>query len=144
MKKYLSISLTSVATLIILLSAVIPHHHHGERVCIIMDLCDVLDGFDSAHENHGGNDDIEDDKTCVFEKEYLTSSPHDDLVFKIGANDDQPSLSHFLLFYINENRLKKYISRFGSQVNYEEYIDPHGFSFLEFCKGLRSPPLSIS
>lgn len=144
MKKKISILLTSLATLIILFSATIAHHHHHHGwVHVVMDFCSMTDCEVDHGSQHCHDLDHQEsyDQDCVFEKEYVSASSED---LKLGNIEKYHIFNSFLLFYINDNRLKKFNNE-EAEIIYKSYVLPYVASYISFSKGLRSPPqLSFS
>ena len=60
MKRAISISLVALSTFVLLIHAVVPHHHHGGYVCFIMEECEGDNHINCYHsENHGLHADCE-------------------------------------------------------------------------------------
>lgn len=133
MRKFISILLTSLATLTILFSTALAHHHHQEWVHVGVDIYENLDCCEHADGDHTSDY----DSNCVFEKEYITASSLDDI--QLAAAEQQPFANPFLLFFINDNQLKKY-DELSFDIAYRAYVFPNIPSFITFSKGLRAPP----
>lgn len=141
MKKIISITITSLATLIILLSATLAHHHHQEWVHLVMDTCNMTncDLDQSITHCHDLPDHSDFDKDCVFEKDYVSASSYD---IKFGGLEKQIFHNPFLLYCINDNQLKK-ISEAEKKLIYKQYKLPYIPTYVASSVGLRAPPTSL-
>lgn len=141
MKKIISITITSLATLIILLSATLAHHHHQEWVHLVMDTCNMTncDLDQSITHCHDLPDHSDFDKDCVFEKDYVSACSYD---IKFGGLEKQIFHNPFLLYCINDNQLKKF-NEAEKKLIYKQYKLPYIPTYVASSVGLRAPPTSL-
>jgi len=59
MKKILYISLMWIATLMLILSPVMLHHHHGNQICMIEEKCIIDGNINDRHTSHPQNEEDE-------------------------------------------------------------------------------------
>ena len=74
MKRILSIYPLVIATLFIIVFSAIPHHHHKEVLCMVMELCEQDNTYNDDHTDHGTDQDIHHQNICVPNVDYISSS----------------------------------------------------------------------
>ncbi|MGN0282767.1 MAG: DUF6769 family protein [Prevotella sp.] len=55
MRRLSNIIIWSIGVMAMLIAPMIPHHHHGEVVCTIMERCEMDDVVNDEHTEHHGN-----------------------------------------------------------------------------------------
>lgn len=74
MKKKLTILFLLVATLTVVLHNIIPHHHHGDKVCMVTELCDSECSSLDHQNHHTPEEEQECSKGCTLNNVYIVKS----------------------------------------------------------------------
>lgn len=144
MKRIFPISFIAIATLLSLVLTVIPHHHHKEVTCLVMERCekdnavnDELTGHqpDSGDMNHG--------KSCIADADYV--APQSSQETKCKSSCDDPNHEHFFpLYYLCADFLIYNLVDTSPKPEYGEYIVYYKPEEASQYHGLRAPPYFLS
>lgn len=69
MKNFLSFIACTLGALAVLIAPMIPHHHHGEEVCVVMERCSIDNRINDTHTGHHGED--QDCSSCIKNAQWL-------------------------------------------------------------------------
>jgi hypothetical protein len=128
LKRFVSIVFTAIATLVLFVFAVVPHHHHGGMPCFVMERCEQ---GDVNHHDH-----------CIMETGYVLSLTGNEVKCKVSSCDDTHSHIHFFPILCTPADLLV--------PDTEPPVIKHAYGeYLFFCKpidaslnnGLRAPPV---
>jgi hypothetical protein len=156
MKRLFSILLNTLATFMLLVSVITPHHHHGDIVCISTS-CSIHETTnDAGHEcegdftdccphHHDNDDESASDDDCIAKATYLVSNQNE-IKSKFRSYDEHNHNIHFTpvfllltscydtdagLVYLTKHRYReRNVFRESGNVNR--------------LNGLRAPPYSIA
>lgn len=143
-RKLLSILSVTVATLILLVFALIPHHHHGGAVCMILEHC-TQNVTEDQHRGHNGCNDVNHNKACLTETEFVASS-NDQVKCKVSSCDshDHAHIDHILpLLCVVVNNLTGNLYLPSEDHRYSEFIPTAESAYVGLDNGLRAPPVSF-
>jgi hypothetical protein len=143
LKKRLSISLVSLAALMVLVMNVLPHHHHGDSVCVVMEHCEKDDSAGGGHADH--SDDMTDHgKECVFETVVATITQTDsESRCKVSACGDPYHVHLFHVLYIVAEVLPDPAETPDFKPDHGEYVSFYTSAEASRFHGLRAPPISL-
>ncbi|MDD4778674.1 MAG: hypothetical protein PHV53_10360 [Fermentimonas sp.] len=123
MKKYISISFMALAILLLIVVGMLPHHHHGETACFVLEHCEQ---DKNINDDHTGDSEEDAPHSCFAETEYMrpsynpiNTSPIFCLIADIPVFDSE-------------------IAAF--KVEYAEYLTFYKFEDTSQYNGLRAPP----
>lgn len=68
---YLFVYPLAIATLFLIVLSAIPHHHHKEMMCTVMELCEQDDIYNDGHTDHEAGQDAHNENTCVSQAGYI-------------------------------------------------------------------------
>lgn len=75
MKQLFSILPISIAILLITVFSVVPHHHHKEMLCMVMEMCENDNTYNDQHTEHEtSQEDANHENGCVVNTLYTTPS----------------------------------------------------------------------
>ncbi|KAF5066375.1 hypothetical protein DSECCO2_264460 [anaerobic digester metagenome] len=145
MKKAVSISFIALSTLVLMLVAIVPHHHHEGTACIVTEYCEQDDAINDEHTHHG-NIPKGDDQSCVAEVDYIASSFNNGIKYKVAKSESHDDNSYSFLFsvyfLVSDFILNpEYLS---SKSDYGEFISFYKSAEANQFNGLRAPPYLLS
>ena len=72
----ISISFVAWTVAVLLLFSVLPHHHHSDRACVLMERCELDGAVNDCHTHHHDNEHGRhaDERYCVFSSVYVVGS----------------------------------------------------------------------
>ena len=132
MRRIISILFIALSVFVLLILAVIPHHHHEGAVCFAMEL-NRQDGDGAADDPHTPHDDTPDGdhgESCIAESVFTAANPNCEI--KAVAASRQ----HLL-------RLTN-LPTDDTDVEYGEYLLFYTSAPAPRVHGLRAPPPAIS
>lgn len=144
MKNFFSILPISIAILLITVFSVIPHHHHKEVLCVIMEMCEEDNTYNDQHTEHetSQEDSSHDDGGCVVDVSYTAPSQ----VMKGGSTSvdggDQYSLIQCFCLIASYSLYTPDFSIIKTA--YSCYVVSYESAFLGRSSGLRAPPVYLS
>ena len=77
MKRIFFVYPLAIATLFLIVLFAIPHHHHKEMMCTVMELCEQDDIYNDGHTDHEAEQDAHNENTCVSQAGYIFPSSVD-------------------------------------------------------------------
>jgi hypothetical protein len=138
MKRIIAIGFISLATMIIMAHAIIPHHHHdGIPVALSSEICQAKNechchDADYAHShNHPSEDCNINDFYFRLENERLSKS--------FNVVDFSQALDFGMLFY--ENPILKVAEHVNLPFREKPYIESNHTVYITQSLGLRAPPV---
>ncbi len=142
MKRIISITPIILSVFALLAFEVLPHHHHGEKVC--MEFC-VQDHVTHEGCNHGNEvPEKGHDRSCISELKYTASRVNDETQCKVSSCKDCHD-NHMQLLSVH------FLTITLPDFEGEYFCPPKRYS-ISFCKsievsqshGLRAPPAIFS
>lgn len=132
MKRFLFILPITIATLSLIVFSIIPHHHHKEMLCIVMETCEQDNAVNDEHTNHNTDGNTNHEKTCVLRSEYITT---------YGGGDN---LALLPVLFLLANYLIYNSELSNTESTYGEYVFSYTSVMLGESSGLRAPPCFLS
>lgn len=140
MKRKISILVVAVSVLIILVSAIMPHHHHRDLACIVMEFCQQDSAVNDVHTNHHADDGTEHGRACVAETDYYAFNT----ACRVKYNCDN-HIHFFPFLYLNfADILTHHAENTFAKSEYGKYISFYTFGEAAQFHGLRAPPAILS
>ena len=87
MKRIVSILFLSAALLVLTALSLVPHHHHGNAVCTVVELCKVDHAYNDRHTGHDASSESE-PEGCVVHASYAPA----DVLTGVAAPAVQPAM----------------------------------------------------
>lgn len=146
MKQVIFTIFMTITAIVLLLSSVLPHHHHGDRVCYALESCELDHSFNDGHTHHHDNNDEHHEGSCIADFKYIVGESHNDTKCGISDfSDFNPDQTFYLpLLYlvaeINNLTSSDTISGGFFRRHLLEYKSPDYSQF----HGLRAPPSFFS
>lgn len=145
LRKKIAISFIFLATLMILASGMIPHHHHQDSICIVM-----AEKGEDAHlcnnDHHSNNsaDDMANHEThsCVSKSLYFSKLSSNNVKQKDYSCDNHNHLHLFPVFILH--RLLSLVETPARKLDYGEYLIAYISVGATRVNGLRAPPFSLA
>jgi hypothetical protein len=142
MKIKKSISFIALATLMLLVLDIVPHHHHEGIACMIMEFCESDDAINDEHIHHHDNGAIPHGTLCVAESDFIVPQTQHDLKCKASSCMHHNHNSLFPVLFAAFDYLSDDISaKVSAQWEYGEHICFYTFADASSIYGLRAPPL---
>jgi hypothetical protein len=143
LKKKFSISFIAIATLLIQVFAVLPHHHHAGVACVIMERCEQDGAINDEHTHHGdatGNH----GQSCIAGAEYTAVQSGNETKCKVSC--DNPGHTHlYPILFPAANFLAYNLDSFNNiKPEYGEYTLCYKPAETSRFHGLRAPPSFLS
>lgn len=85
MKRIISIICIAISTLVLLVFAILPHHHHGEETCIVMEYCEQDDAINDEHTCHNNETNEQHGGSCAVELKFTVPHFNDEAKCKISS-----------------------------------------------------------
>ncbi|MDR0697779.1 MAG: hypothetical protein LBG28_00955 [Tannerella sp.] len=142
MKKNVSILFIALATVMTLLTGIIPHHHHKGGACMIMEHCEKDHAANDTHTNSLADNGMQHEHSCVAEFDYIPDANRR-IKCKVSACDncDDPGHIHFFpIPYLVANALPYLSESVTPKLEYEEYLLFYTPADARQSHGLRAPP----
>lgn len=132
MKRNLSFWAITVATFILVVLTVIPHHHHNGAVCMAMERCALDGALNDEHTRHHGTQ----EKDCCFETMTSASTATSENTV------EQSKQQLFPLFIASFYQLADLWDSLNPDArnNYAYYKEHYTSASLGKKRGLRAPP----
>jgi hypothetical protein len=156
MRRVFSISVIALAVITLLVSVIVPHHHHGNMVCIVASHCEHecnnagydCEGDFSDCRHHQHDNDNKDGQpfhnNCIARANYVVSD-QSEVKYKLRTNDEDNHNPHFAPVFL-------YLTDLYDTAAKIVYLTKHRYrdkgTFPESANvnrinGLRAPPYSI-
>jgi hypothetical protein len=126
MRRKISISVIAFSIFVLLIHAVVPHHHHGQMPCFDVELCEEGNAPDDGNS-----------ETCVLESEYIASPL---LKSRVSYNHIFP----FPLYYLAVSCVNYDAGDVFFTTEYGEYPLFYQSAESVRVRGLRAPPSILS
>jgi hypothetical protein len=146
MKRNVSISLIALATVMMLVSGFVPHHHHEGVACVITEHCEKDDTTDEKHTNHLADNGMHHGQSCVVESDYISNIDRR-IKSKVSSCDDCDNPDHIHVFPILclVADFRSYLpGNVTLNPEYGEYIPSYTSADVRQSHGLRAPPFILS
>ena len=140
MKRILSIYPLAIATLFLIVFSAIPHHHHKEALCMVMELCEQDNTYNDDHTNHGTDRDEHHQATCVSNANYIPSST----ITKSSLDSENGISLHLPVFFLPTDILALDPDTSELETTYDGYVISYTSVVLGENRGLRAPPRYLS
>ena len=124
----------------VLVSGILPHHHHGSMTCVGIEECFVEKhncGCESEH--HSGSDTDHDEHSCVADAHFLAQKTTDNSNQKDCSCHNLNHLHFFPVHFI----VNWLLSPFETEIekpDYGEYLVTYTSVNVNHAHGLRAPP----
>jgi hypothetical protein len=128
------------------MSAIIPHHHHGNMICIAQNCdrdreCDGECSPDCTHDNENNTQDT----NCIIKTTFVVAEAQDEIKYKIQPNDGHNHNFNFIPVFLF---LSDYFNA-DAELVYSKYRHGEGISLyksinVNCTNGLRAPPYSVA
>lgn len=141
MKKLFSILSVSIAVLLITAFSIVPHHHHEEGLCMVMEMCQEDNRYNDQHTTHDTSEEASHhDNNCVTNTQYTapTKGLKDGHVFE---NGDHLHLLDYISSLISYFILSPEYSTI--QTASFRHVVSYKSALLGLSRGLRAPPYSL-
>ncbi|MCL3850969.1 MULTISPECIES: DUF6769 family protein [Bacteroidales] len=143
MKNKCSISAIVLSTILFLVFAVIPHHHHGGKACIVIELCELDNAINDEHTHHSDTDSEQNhDETCIAKSKFIIPTSVDETKLKVSDNQNDTVL--FPIFFLVGNLFNYSLDSSFIESDYGEYILSYKSAAANQFHGLRAPPFTFS
>lgn len=135
--KILSSISFALAMLTLLVFAVLPHHHHGVAVCVVVEHCTQSDDL---HDGHNCCDDTKHNNLCITETEYI--APDNSIKCRESSCDNHShDHAHFLpLICVFLDTILCDVDPLIHKYEYGEYLAIYKSAYVGQCNSLRAPP----
>lgn len=143
MKKYISISFVALSSLVLILLALVPHHHHQGLVCVVMEICEQDNQVNDQHTSHGElPDDNAHEQMCIADSEY-TAPKADEKKCNLPSCHNHDFNHFFPIFFLAADILAFDTGTSLSDYKFGEYILTYKSAEANQFHGLRAPPFSF-
>jgi len=143
LKNRCSISAIVLSTILFLVFASIPHHHHGGTACIIIELCEQDNAINDEHAHHSDTDNgTNHNETCIAESKFIISTSIDETKYKVSDNHND-TIS-FPVFFFAGNLFDYSLENSLIGFDYGEHILNYKSTEASQSHGLRAPPSIFS
>lgn len=142
MRQLFSIVPVSIAILLITVFSIIPHHHHKEVLCMVMEMCQEDNAYNDQHTTHDTSEEESNHgNDCVTNAQYTVPAKvlNGSSVSHNGDNLHIFDCISLLISYITFT--PEYST---TQTTYFGYVVSYKSAPLGLCCGLRAPPYSLS
>lgn len=136
MKRIFSIYPLAIATLFLIVLSAIPHHHHKEMMCAVMELCEQDGTYNDSHTDHGAEQDTHNESTCVSQADYISPSGVD----RGNLHDGGMMNVHLPVLCLLADILTIYFDAPIPETTYDGYVVSYTSVVLGESSGLRAPP----
>ncbi|MFV0553641.1 MAG: DUF6769 family protein [Mangrovibacterium sp.] len=143
MKRKISISFMALSVLVLLTINIMPHHHHEDVACFVVEHCE----HDCSHEGHNHHHNDSDDcssETCVAQSEYIPSSLNKEIKCPVSDCNDcahhdhsLPSIVYFLVADLFNFDQEQAPNEYGEHISFYKSVEHVS------ALGLRAPPVVI-
>ncbi len=141
MKRYLIISILSIATFLVLVLKVIPHHHHAGLACIILELCEDDDTYNDEHTHHEKTPEQNShDNSCITELDLIIPVADHEIIYKILSGKDNFTLADLFILPVASFLTEVTTTETGGGENISHYKSVQ----LTRHNGLRAPPYLLA
>lgn len=140
MKRILSTYPLVIATLLIIVFSTIPHHHHKEVLCMVMELCEQDNTYNDDHTDHGTDRDKHHQTTCVSNIDYISSST----ITKNSLDGEDGIPLHLSVIFLLADILAFDFNTSELETTYDGYVVSYTSVVLGESCGLRAPPFYLS
>lgn len=140
MKRILSIYPLVIATLFIIVFSAIPHHHHKEVLCMVMELCEQDNTYNDDHTGHGTGQDKHHQTNCVSNVDYIPSST----IIKSSLDSGNGISLHLPVIFLLADILALDFNTSELETTYDGYVVSYTSVVLGESCGLRAPPFYLS
>jgi hypothetical protein len=139
MKRKISISVIAFSTFVLLIHAVVPHHHHGPMPCFAVEFCEEGNVSDDGDAHHN-------DETCVLESEYIASPLNRDVKPRVSYNREygHDHIYLFPVYYLVASCVNCGAGDSFLTTEYGGYLIFYKSSEAVGVRGLRAPPSILS
>ena len=170
MKRAISISFVALSTFVLLIHAVVPHHHHGGYVCFIMEECEGDNHINCDHSehyglladcehnghhglpadcDHGAHHDgepvgCEHNQSCIADAEYIDPQNSSEVKRKSYSSQNHDFTQLFPILFLTSDFLTFDAGVLLSDFKLNEYLLFYKSAEASQFHGLRAPPSLIS
>jgi len=147
MKRFFSILCIVFAVVILQITAIIPHHHHGDIICIELSHCgrECDEGCSSDCRHHHDNEDNAPDVNCTVKTAFVVSETQSEIKYKARINDGYNHNFHFIpVFLFLSDYFNADTEFVCSKYRHGEGIFLYTSVNVNCTNGLRAPPYSVA
>lgn len=152
MYKITGIVFLVVANLVLLVHAIVPHHHHNHSACFVKVISHQSD-FSCNHSNKQGHNseetnacnsndkDGEHEKGGCLLKDILAITPvshKHEYTCALCVNDNLDSYQ--ILQVLNSDETEGHVKLYGLPFRQNQLIPTYQINYVSHCLGLRAPP----
>lgn len=143
MKNFLSILPISIAVLLITVFSIVPHHHHQEVLCVVMEMCEKDNTYNDQHTEHDtSQEETNHESGCTVNSLY-TASTHI-LKSDSSLSDGNNQLSLAQCFCLLASYLLYTPELSVNKTAYPRCVVSYQSASLGLSSGLRAPPVCLS
>jgi len=144
-KRIISISFIALASFILLILAIVPHHHHEGLACIVMEMCEQDNQVNDEHTDHRElPDNSEHNQSCIGESQYIAPQTTNEIKCKVFSCQNHDFTHLFPILFLAADFLIYNAGISISDFKYGEYILFYKSAEANQFHGLRAPPFTIS
>lgn len=129
-KKKTYIAIWAVSVFAILVTLIVPHHHHNGVGCLVMEQCEADNTYNDEHTAH--HEEHNGDVACVRNFHSLQAKPY-------GMDEGLPQLPcSFVASVFNGSLPEVY---FAEEIPYDGYVSSYLSAIVSRAVPLRAPPV---
>ncbi len=146
MKRKISILSVAISVLVLLVFAILPHHHHEDWACVIMELCEQDNPVNDEHTHHNEASEEGHNGSCISESEYIVNNFNDETKCKVFSckDDNHSHILFFPIYFLVADSLNFDIGKSCPKTEYGEYISFYKSAEATQFHSLRAPPAILS
>jgi hypothetical protein len=124
---------------------VVPHHHHGQTPCFVLEFCGEGNVFGDEHTHHHDTPG-EDAGSCVAESKYIVRPFNDNTGINVSYSkiDDHNHIYLFPVYYLAASCVNYGAGDSFLTTEYWEYLIFYRHAEANQFHGLRAPPSVFS
>lgn len=146
MKRIISITSIAISVFVLLMFAILPHHHHEGAACIMMEFCEWDNTVNDEHTHHSEVPNEGHNESCIFESKYIVSNFNNEIKCKASSCKDynHNHIQLFSVYFLAEDLLNFDTGNFCLSTEYGESISFYKLAEANQFHGLRAPPAILS
>ena len=144
-KRIISISFVALSSLVLLILAIVPHHHHEGLVCIVMEICEQDNQVNDEHTDHRElPNDSDHEQSCIAESKYTSPKTTNETKCKVSSCQNHDLTHLFPIFFLAADFLIYDSGESTSDFEYGEFISFYKSAVANQFQFLLAPPSIIS
>jgi hypothetical protein len=120
----------------------LPHHHHDEAVCVVMERCEEDNTVNDEHTDHSDSD-MDHGKSCILGSDAVVIQADNGTRCRVSSCDDSDHVHLFPILYIAQDILINPAEAGGFEPEYGEFVSFYTSAEASQFHGLRAPPISL-